>query len=123
MKGRKNDFSMSFFYNDTRLLFQQYVHNTDKMVQWFNEKINKKWTHAVIFDRRNNLTIEKFTNPSYCFNYAILVFNDTERLGYLEFVDDMQEADSYIRVKYHSWTHYIIYDRNTRQKVGTVLFK
>jgi hypothetical protein len=52
MKGKKNDFSISFFNEDERVLFLAYVHNTQKAVDWVNKK-RIEWTHGNIYDRRS----------------------------------------------------------------------
>jgi hypothetical protein len=38
MKGKKNDFSMSFYANKERVLFIEYVHDTSTAIQWMEEK-------------------------------------------------------------------------------------
>lgn len=61
MKGKKNDFSMTFYNNDDRVLFMEYVHKTESAVQWINK--NKiKWTHAMIYNRRTREKIDRILN-------------------------------------------------------------
>lgn len=58
MKGKKNDFSMTFYNDQERTLFLEYVHNTGKAVAWANEK-NIQWTHYVIYDRRTRAMLDR----------------------------------------------------------------
>lgn len=58
MKGKKNDFSMTFYNGQERRLFLEYVHNTGKAVQWVNQK-NIAWTHYIVYDRRTREKIER----------------------------------------------------------------
>lgn len=51
MKGKKNDFSISFFNEDQRVLFLEYVHDTQKAVVWVNKK-GITWSHGNIYERR-----------------------------------------------------------------------
>lgn len=51
MKGKRNDFSITFFKNDEKVLFLEYVHDTIKACKWVNS--NKiEWTHGNIYERR-----------------------------------------------------------------------
>lgn len=51
MKGKKNDFSMTFYNKSEKILHLGFVHDTKKAVKWAND--NKKvWTHANIYNRR-----------------------------------------------------------------------
>ena len=60
MKGKKNDYSMSFYNGDTRVLFLKFVHNTDKAEKWVDSK-SISWTHANVYERRT----EKFLSRLY----------------------------------------------------------
>jgi hypothetical protein len=59
MKGKKNDFSMSFWDADgKRVLFLEYVHDTEKAKAWVASKgIN--WVTVNIYDRRTREKIEQ----------------------------------------------------------------
>jgi hypothetical protein len=61
MKGKKNDFSMSFYNNDERTMFLGFVHNTEKAITWINQK-GIKWTHAMLYDRRTREKIDRIKN-------------------------------------------------------------
>lgn len=61
MKGKKNDFSMTFYNGEERRLFIEYVHNTEKMERWM-EKKNIKWTHAMVYNRRTREKIKRIEN-------------------------------------------------------------
>ena len=58
MKGKKNDFSMTFYKDDERTLFLEYVHNTNKAVAWVNSK-NIPWSHYIIYDRRTRKKLDR----------------------------------------------------------------
>ncbi|MDV3950591.1 hypothetical protein CMT75_18915 [Elizabethkingia anophelis] len=62
MKGKKNDFSMTFYDGEQKRLFMEYVHDTNKMVDWVNfRKI--EWTHAMIYNRRTREKVDRIINP------------------------------------------------------------
>jgi hypothetical protein len=58
MKGKKNDFSISFYNKEERVLFLAYVHDTQKAIDWV-EKKRITWTHANIYDRRSREFLER----------------------------------------------------------------
>lgn len=61
MKGKKNDYSMTFYNNEDRRLFMQYVHNTETAIKWVNDK-GIVWTHAMIYDRRTRERVARIVN-------------------------------------------------------------
>jgi hypothetical protein len=71
MKGRKNDFSMTFFVRDPQrnrtqdhqTLYLQYVHDTDKALIWLRDK-SIPWDYANIYHRRSREFISRIYNPS-----------------------------------------------------------
>jgi hypothetical protein len=63
MKGKKNDFSMTFYNNDDRALFMEYVHNTETAIKWVDGK-KIIWTHAMVYERRTREKIERIKNPN-----------------------------------------------------------
>lgn len=52
MKGKKNDYSITFFNEDEKRLFLEFVHSTEKAISWVRSQ-NINWTHANIYDRRS----------------------------------------------------------------------
>lgn len=59
MKGKKNDYSMSFFDKDgQRVLFLEYVHDTKKAERWADAK-QFPWTVAKIWNRRSREFVDK----------------------------------------------------------------
>ena len=61
MKGKKNDFSMTFYFRNVRVLFLEYVHNTDTAIRWVkNHRI--AWDEAIIYNRRTREKIKKIFN-------------------------------------------------------------
>jgi len=61
MKGKKNDFSMTFYDGEERRLFLEFVHNTDKAEKWMERK-NIRWTHAMVYNRRTREKITRIIN-------------------------------------------------------------
>lgn len=61
MKGNKNDFSMTFYNGEEKRLFLEFVHDTQKAIQWVNTK-DIKWTHAMLYNRRTREKIERIIN-------------------------------------------------------------
>lgn len=61
MKGIKNDFSMTFYNGEEKRLFLEFVHDTQKAIQWVNSK-DIKWTHAMIYDRRTRSKMDRIVN-------------------------------------------------------------
>lgn len=64
MKGKKNDFSMTFYNGEERRLFLEYVHNTAKAVQWINEK-NIAWTHYIVYCRRTRKKLDRVVRNGF----------------------------------------------------------
>jgi len=62
MKGKKNDFSMTFYNGEDRRLFLGFVHDTEKAVKWIEEK-GIEWTHSMVYDRRTREKVDRITNP------------------------------------------------------------
>lgn len=58
MKGKKNDFSISFFHEGIRVLFLAYVHDTQKAIDWINKK-GIAWSHGNIYDRRTRVFLRR----------------------------------------------------------------
>lgn len=61
MKGKKNDFSMTFYNDNIKCLFIEYVHDTEVMISWVNSK-KIEWTHAMIYNRRTREKISRIIN-------------------------------------------------------------
>ena len=63
MKGKKNDFSVTFFFYKKKVLHLHFVHNTDKAFNWLNAK-NIEWSHANIYDRRTGKYLKRVYHAS-----------------------------------------------------------
>jgi hypothetical protein len=61
MKGKKNDYSMTFYNDEEKRLFLGFVHSTEKAIEWVNAK-NIIWTHAMVYDRRTREKIMRIKN-------------------------------------------------------------
>ncbi len=64
MKGKKNDFSMTFYNGEERTMFLGFVHNTETAIKWVNSK-NIKWSHAMIYNRRTREKVDRIKNPAF----------------------------------------------------------
>jgi hypothetical protein len=65
MKGKKNDFSMSFYANKGRVLFIEYVHDTRVAIQWMEDK-RIAWDYANVYERRSRKYVERlYKNASF----------------------------------------------------------
>jgi hypothetical protein len=61
VKGKKNDYSMTFYDGEEKRLFLEFVHSTDKAIAWVNSK-EIKWTHAMIYERRTRQKLDRIIN-------------------------------------------------------------
>ena len=52
---------MTFYDNDERTMFLGFVHNTEKAIEWVNQK-GIKWTHSMVYDRRTRAKIDRIKN-------------------------------------------------------------
>ena len=52
---------MTFYKGEEKRLFLEFVHNTDKAVEWVNNK-GIEWTHAMIYERRTRLKVDRIIN-------------------------------------------------------------
>lgn len=58
MKGKKNDYSITFYNGEEKRLFLEFVHDTNKAIRWVNAK-NIEWTHAMVYERRTRAKVER----------------------------------------------------------------
>lgn len=117
MKGKKNDFSMSFFYQGNRVLYLHYVHNTDSAIRWVTAK-NIKFDAYAIFDRRNGGTVQTFQNQYYKHNnspYSITLYLDNNRVFHLQSVDNVHYAIDWCIQKGKVFDRVRVYDCSTRE--------
>lgn len=63
MKGKKNDFSVTFYNGEEKRLFMEFVHDTEDAERWM-KKNNIEWTHAMIYERRTRKTLTRLKNKS-----------------------------------------------------------
>jgi hypothetical protein len=59
MKGKKNDFSMTFYHDQERILFLEYVHDTNKALKWVENNGFGHYTHYVTYNRRTRERLER----------------------------------------------------------------
>lgn len=64
MKSNKNEFSITFYLEEERVLFLEYVNNTEKAIQWFESK-GKHWSHCMIYNRKTRQKLERLINPKH----------------------------------------------------------
>ncbi len=56
---KKNNYSISFFSEDKRVLFLEYVNIPKVAFDWV-KKNNVEWTHANMYDRRSREFLKQF---------------------------------------------------------------
>lgn len=61
MRGKKNDFSITFYNENDRVLFLEFVHDTTVAIKWAEEK-KIRWTHCMVYNRRTREKIERIIN-------------------------------------------------------------
>jgi hypothetical protein len=61
MRGKKNDYSMTFYNSEERRLYMEFVHDTETAIKWVNAK-GIKWTHAMVYDRRTRDKLDRILN-------------------------------------------------------------
>lgn len=52
---------MTFYNDNIKCLFIEYVHDTEVMISWVNSK-KIEWTHAMIYNRRTREKISRIIN-------------------------------------------------------------
>ena len=57
--AKKNDYSISFYNEQQRVLFLEYVHIPKVAFDWIKNK-NIAWTHANMYDRRSREFLKQF---------------------------------------------------------------
>lgn len=63
MRGIKNDYSMTFYLHEEKRLFLEYVHDTQKAIEWVNSK-NILWTHVMVYERRTRKKLDRIINQN-----------------------------------------------------------
>ena len=61
MKSNKNKFSMTFYNQEQRVMFLEFVNNTEKAVKWVENK-GIQWTHAMIYERKTRKKLDRILN-------------------------------------------------------------
>lgn len=64
MKSNKNEFSISFYLEEERTLFLEYVNNTEKAIKWYESK-GKQWSHCMIYNRKTREKLDRIVNPKH----------------------------------------------------------
>ncbi|AWL77778.1 hypothetical protein DKB58_01780 [Capnocytophaga canimorsus] len=119
MKGKNNDFSMSFYHNGQLRLFLKYVHNTNRAVQWVNAK-GIPWDYYIIYERRTERKLETVTNNYAIPRYSITFVNNGIRSLHLSAVYDVHQAVEWAMNKGVLFDYYNVYDYTTREFIERV---
>lgn len=53
---------MTFYDGEEKRLFLEFVHDTNKAIEWVKAK-NIEWTHAMVYNRRTREKIDRIFNP------------------------------------------------------------
>jgi len=56
MKGKDNDFSITFYNGEEKRLFMEFVQDTNYTIKWMRRK-GIEWTHGMLYERRTKRTI------------------------------------------------------------------
>lgn len=56
MKGKKNDFSITFYNGEEKRLFMEFVQDTNDTIRWMKRQ-GIEWTHGMLYERRTRRTI------------------------------------------------------------------
>ena len=54
-------------------------------------------------------------------DFSMTFYNGEEKRLFLEFVHDTNKAIAWVNEKHIEWTHAMIYNRRTRQKINRIL--
>lgn len=119
MKGKKNDFSISYYYGAERVLFLEYVHDTNKATYWVNSK-GIQWTHYAIYNRRTREFIEVIYNERYPV-YSLSFFDKNGQNVYvMRNVWDYSSAFDYVTRLGISFEYANVHDFFTRQFIERI---
>lgn len=116
MRGKKNDFSMSFFRGGLRVLHLHYVHDTDKALAWVVGR-NIAFDDYVVFDRRKGIVLYRHSNLSLKKEnsaYSLSFFYGGRRVLFLEYVQEVDYAISWANRQGISFEIVKVYDRHSR---------
>lgn len=58
LRSKKNDFSLSFWIDDKRVFFMEYVNSIPKVKRWLDAK-GIDWKYCNIYERRTRKFIER----------------------------------------------------------------
>lgn len=67
-RSKKNDFSVTFYNREDKIMFFRYCHNFSSAAQWMMKK-NKIWTHAMVYNRRTRESLERIINELEYWKY------------------------------------------------------
>lgn len=121
MRGKKNDFSISYYFEASRVLFLGYVHDTNRATAWVNSK-GIKWTHYVIYDRRTRALLDVVYNNHYTV-YAMVFYDVSGRPVYkMRNVWTYDNAFSYVLSLGVNFSYVNVYDFFTRNYIERIYF-
>lgn len=52
---------MTFYNNEEKRLFMEFVHDTNKAIAWVDSK-GIEWTHAMLYNRRTRQKLDRIIN-------------------------------------------------------------
>lgn len=113
MKGKKNDFSISFYFKSQRVLFLQYVHDTLKAENWVRSK-GIEWTHYVVYNRRTRQELQRVYNNYYTL-YAMLFYYRGQMVYKLRNVWEYHDGFQYVNglgIRFDRVDIYRFFDRS-----------
>ena len=116
MRSKKHSFSMSFFLAGNRVMFLEYVRDTDRAIKWVNDK-NIDWDTVNIYDRISRGLLASVKNDHlfpYSITFVLVVNGARYRQLYLRDVTDVLAAIDWAIKKGISFTYANVYNNITR---------
>lgn len=119
MKGRNNDFSMTFFYQGQRTLYLKYVHNTERTLKWVFDK-GIYWDTCVIYRRKTGERLQVLKNQQVEALYSVTFVNENVRVLYLSDVPNVSNAIAWAFSKGFQFTYVNVYNKFTRNFIERI---
>lgn len=119
MKGKKNDFSITFYNKFERLLFLKYVHNTNEAVKWFNDKVRKYWTHYFIYDSRNGNILDVIYKSNVPI-YTLVFWLGNTKVYFYKMCWEYSDAVEYVLNSGIEFEYFNVYDYFSRQFIERI---
>lgn len=120
MKGKNNDFSISFYFGGQRVLFLRYVHDTEKSLRWATARI--VWDTCVVYNRRTREKLQTLKNVLVNSDFSLTFVNTdlNERVLHLSDVPNVANAIQWALSKGISFHYVNVYSKLTRNFIERI---